>query len=66
VPQPTGIPDIVGKRLREIVGEEAEGWAEIYRKVLLTGEPVRFKRELVATRRYLDLAAFRVEPESRR
>ena len=24
-----GIPDIVGKRLREIVGDEADGWANI-------------------------------------
>ncbi|TAJ85392.1 PAS domain S-box protein [Reyranella sp.] len=61
-----GIPDIVGKRLREIVTDEADAWAEIYRRVLLTGEPVRFERELVATGRHLELAAFRVEPSERR
>ena len=61
-----GIPDIVGKRLRELVGDEADGWAEIYRQVLLTGRSIRFERELEATGRTLELAAFRVEPESRR
>jgi PAS domain S-box-containing protein len=62
----SGIPDIVGQKVREIVPGEAEGWVEIYRNVLLTGEPVRFQRELVATGRYLDLSAFRVEPAERR
>ncbi len=62
-----GIPDIVGKRLREIVGEdEANGWAEIYRNVLTTGTSIRFERDLEATGRQLELAAFRVEPASKR
>ncbi|EGH19470.1 sensory box sensor histidine kinase/response regulator, partial [Pseudomonas savastanoi pv. glycinea str. race 4] len=30
-------------------------WVEFYGKVLRTGEPVRFERELVATGRYLAL-----------
>jgi signal transduction histidine kinase/CheY-like chemotaxis protein len=34
--------------------------------VLRTGVPIRFERELVATGRYLELAAFRIEPASRR
>jgi len=62
----TGIADIVGQRLRQLVGEEAEEWVEIYRNVLVTGQPVRFERELVATGRHLDLAAFRIEPPERR
>lgn len=62
----TGIPNIVGRKIREMVPDEAGGWVEIYRKVLLTGEPVRFERELVATGRYLDLSAFRIEPAERR
>ena len=63
----TGIPNSAGRRLREIVSEpEADAWVEIYRRVLVTGEPVRFERELVETGRYLELAAFRVDPESRR
>lgn len=60
-----GIPDVVGRRVREMVPDEAEGWIELYRKVLLTGEPARFERELEATARFLELAAFRIEPRSR-
>ena len=61
-----GIPDIVGKSVRELVPEEAEGWVATYRNVLVTGVPVRFERELVATGRHLDLAAFRIEPAESR
>jgi PAS domain S-box-containing protein len=61
-----GIPNVVGQRVREMVPDEADGWVEIYRNVLQTGVPVRFERELVATGRYLELAAFRVEPAERR
>ena len=61
-----GIPDVVGQKLREMVPDEADGWAELYGSVLRTGVPIRFERELVATGRYLELAAFRIEPASRR
>lgn len=61
-----GIPDVVGQKVREMVPDEAGGWVELYGKVLRTGEPIRFERELVATRRHLELAAFRIEPASLR
>ncbi|SCZ12145.1 PAS domain S-box-containing protein [Microvirga guangxiensis] len=61
-----GIQNVVGQNVREMVPDEAEGWVALYRRVLETGEPTRFERELVATHRYLELAAFRVEPASRR
>jgi PAS domain S-box-containing protein len=61
-----GIPNVVGQKVREMVPAEAGAWVELYRNVLLTGEPIRFERELVATGRHLELAAFRVEPASRR
>ncbi len=61
-----GISNVVGQRLREMVPDEADGWVEFYRHVLVTGESIRFDRELVATGRHLELAAFRVEPASRR
>ncbi|MDB5558886.1 MAG: blue-light-activated protein [Enterovirga sp.] len=60
------IPDVVGQRVREMVPDEADGWVALYREVLLSGRPIRFERELVATKRHLDVAAFRVEPPSRR
>ena len=61
-----GIPDVVGQKVREMVPDEAAGWVEIYGRVLATGEPVRFERELVATGHHLELSAFRVEPPGRR
>ncbi|MBU2408131.1 MAG: PAS domain-containing protein, partial [Gammaproteobacteria bacterium] len=61
-----GIENVVGQRVRDMVPLEADGWVEIYRKVLLTGEPVRFERELEHTSRYLELAAFRIDPPERR
>lgn len=61
-----GISDVVGQQVRDMVPDEADGWVARYREVLLTGEPVRFEQELQATGRHLELAAFRVEPASRR
>ncbi|MCH8857088.1 MAG: PAS domain-containing protein, partial [Proteobacteria bacterium] len=57
-----GIANVVGQKVRDMVPDEADAWVDIYRRVLVTGEPVRFERELVKTARYLELAAFRVEP----
>ncbi|MDN3273432.1 PAS domain-containing protein [Frankia sp. RB7] len=64
--QHAGIPNVVGQKVREMVPAEADGWVELYGGVLRTGVPIRFERELVATGRYLELAAFRVEPSSRK
>jgi PAS domain-containing protein len=52
-----GISNVVGQKLREMVPDEADDWIERYRPVLLTGEPIRFEQELVATGRHLELAA---------
>ncbi|RZA33436.1 MAG: PAS domain-containing protein, partial [Lysobacteraceae bacterium] len=50
-----GISDIVGKTGREKLTEgEADAWVAIFRKVLETGEPVRFERALEATDRHLE------------
>ncbi len=61
-----GIPDVVGQKLREMVPDEADAWVARYGAVLETGEPIRFQQELVATGRFLELAAYRIEPASRR
>jgi PAS domain S-box-containing protein len=61
-----GISNVVGQKVREMVPHEADGWVALYRRVLVTGEPIRFERELVATGRHLELSAFRVEPQSRK
>ena len=57
-----GIPDAVGRKLREMVPDEADGWVELYGAVLHTGKPIRFERELVATGHHLEVHSFRVGP----
>jgi PAS domain S-box-containing protein len=61
-----GIPDVAGKRLRELVGDEAEEWLQRYGEVHRTGKPIRFEQELVETGRHLSLSSFRIEPPERR
>ena len=61
-----GIADVVGKKVRDMIPEEAGGWVEIYRQVLVSGQPIRFERELEHTGRFLELAALRIEPPERR
>ncbi|MFC4988112.1 bacterio-opsin activator domain-containing protein [Saliphagus infecundisoli] len=56
----SGVVDVVGRTIREVVPEEADGWIEAYREVLETGESIRFERELRTTGRILELYAFRV------
>ena len=62
----TGIPDIVGKRLREIAPDEAEGWLDLYGGVLRDGMPIRFERAFVTVGRHIEVSAARVEPACRR
>ena len=65
--QHAGIENVVGQRLRQIVADgEADGWVALYGEVLRSGTPIRVERELVATGRYLEVAAFRFEPPCRR
>jgi len=61
-----GIPNVVGQKLREMVGDEADAWVARYGSVLATGKPIRFDQELVATGHHLEVSSFRIEPPSRR
>lgn len=56
----TGIPNVVGQKLRQMVGDEADGWVDLYGSVLRTGNVIRFQRELVATGRHLEVSSFRI------
>jgi PAS domain S-box-containing protein len=56
----------MGRSMREVAPSEAQDWIDLYAQVLRTGEGIRVERELLATGRYLELSAFRVEPPSRR
>ncbi|MEC9373588.1 MAG: PAS domain S-box protein, partial [Planctomycetota bacterium] len=63
----TGMKDAVGKRMREFAPDHEDYWFEIYGRIALTGEPVRFEHEAASLGRYYDVHAYRVgEPEQRR
>lgn len=62
----TGIPDVVGKRLREIEPDAADKWVELYGGVLRTGDAIRFELEFEAIGRHIEVSASRVEPASLR
>lgn len=62
----SGIPNVVGRTLRDLEPDDAEGWAELYGRVLRTGEPIRFERYFLAAGRHIEVSAARVGPASRR
>jgi PAS domain S-box-containing protein len=62
----TGIKDAVGRRMREIAPQHEEHWFEIYGRIALTGEPMRFENEAKQLGRRYDVYAFRVEDPRRR
>ena len=56
----TGLHGAQGKLMRELAPEHEAHWFEIYGKVALTGEPVRFVNEAKALGRWYDVSAYRV------
>ncbi len=55
----TGLHDAVGKRMREFAPEHEEHWFEIYGKIALTGESLRFENRAEQLHRWYDVYAFR-------
>ncbi len=63
----TGIHNAVGRWMRDIAPAHEQYWFDIYGKVALTGEPLRFQNSAAALGRSFDLYAFRIgKPEQRR
>ncbi len=62
----SGISDVVGKTIRQVVPNEPEDWLLTYDAVLRTGEPIRFERGFATQGRMLELYAFRVEHQTQR
>jgi PAS domain S-box-containing protein len=62
----TGIPDAVGRSMREIAPAHEQHWYDRYAEVALTGESTRFEREAqaLAGGRWFDVFAFRVDDPS--
>ena len=56
----TGIKDAQGRRMREIAPKHEQHWFEIYGKIALTGEPIRFENWAEQLHRCYDVYAFRV------
>ena len=64
--QHTGLVDVVGRRMRELVPEHEAHWYQIYGEVALTGEPIRFQRRAGMLDRWFDVYAFRYgKPDER-
>jgi len=55
----TGLRDAVGKRMREFAPDHEEHWFEIYGKIALTGESIRFENRAEQLHRWYDVYAFR-------
>jgi signal transduction histidine kinase len=61
----TGLHGAVGKRMREFAPNHEERWFEIYGKIALTGEPIRFENRAEQLQRWYDVYAFRFgEPKN--
>lgn len=59
----TGIPDAVGRSMREIAPDHEQYWFDRYAEVAVTGQATRFEREAhaLAGGRWFDVFAFRVD-----
>jgi PAS domain S-box-containing protein len=63
----TGLHDAQGRLMRELSPGHEAHWFEIYGKVAMTGEPVRFENEAKGLNRWYDVSAYRVGgPDSRK
>ena len=56
----TGLRDAVGKRIREIAPDNEQYWYELYGKVAVTGETLRFENEVAALHRWYEVSAYRI------
>ena len=62
----TGIKDAKGRLMREIAPDHEQHWFDIYGRIALTGETLRFENAAAALGRYYDVCAFRVGPAEMR
>ena len=63
----TGLEEATGKTMRQLVPDHENYWFEVYGKVALTGEPLRFEHGSEAMNRWFEVSAFRTpEPHSRK
>ncbi|SDM56042.1 Signal transduction histidine kinase [Oryzisolibacter propanilivorax] len=64
--QHTGLQDVVGRHARDCMAEPEQIWFDIFGRVALTGEPIRFEQYSRELGRHFDVFAFRLGlPEAR-
>jgi PAS domain S-box-containing protein len=56
----TGLKDVAGATVRELLPAHEKHWFDIYGKVALTGEPVHFTEKAAALGRWFEVSAFKV------
>lgn len=56
----TGLNDVVGKRIRELVSDHEEQWFEAYGRIAKTGRSERFEAAAEGLGRYYEVFAFRL------
>lgn len=62
----TGLEQVIGKRILQLAPAHEKHWFEIYGKIAITGEPLRFENHAQALNRWYDVYAWRIgQPESR-
>jgi len=62
-----GLPNPVGRTIRELIPDIEATYIEIYGQVALTGQPLRFESQARALHRWFDAFAFRIgDPALRR
>ena len=63
----TGLNNVVGKIISELIPANEEYWYEIYGKVALTGESVQFENRVESLHRWYEVYAYHIgQPESRK
>jgi len=63
----TGLPDISGKTVSEVIPDLEDFWFETYGTVALTGKPIRFTQYAEGLNNWFDVYAFRLgEEESKK
>ena len=60
----TGLTDVLGKTVKEVVPGIEQHWLDIFGKVLLTQNPIRFENFSADLRRWYDVYAFCFEKKS--
>jgi PAS domain S-box-containing protein len=57
----TGLENAIGRTARELLPDLEEHWFEIYGRVAMTGEPLRFENGSEVMQRWFDVFAFRID-----